>query len=68
MSPSVLSLFSSRFEMEEAAQSRLAAAPALRDAEGSLALAVLAVAPELAVAFFLPMVAKELLDAEAMAK
>ncbi len=68
MSPSDLSLFSSRFEMVDAAQSRLAAAPALRDAEDSLALAVLAVAPELAVALFLPMVARKLLDAEAMAR
>jgi hypothetical protein len=62
MSPSVLNLFSSRFEMEGVVQSRLVVAPALRDAEGALTLAVLAVAPELAVIFFLPMVAMELLD------
>jgi hypothetical protein len=57
MSPSDLSVFSSRFDMVDAAQSRLAAAPALRDAVDSLALAVLVVAPELAVTLFLPMVA-----------
>jgi hypothetical protein len=40
----------------------------LHDADGPLALAVLAVAPELAVAIFFPMIAKKLLDAEAMAR
>jgi hypothetical protein len=68
MSPSVLNLFSSSFEMEEVIQSRLVAAPALRDAEGALALAVLAVAPELAVIVFLPIAARELLDAEEMVR
>ena len=55
MRPSDLSLFSSRLEMVDAVQSRLA-------------FAALAVAPELAVPFFLPMVAGELVKAEAMAR
>jgi hypothetical protein len=61
-------MFSSRFEMEEDVQSRLAAAPALRGAEGALALAMLAVAPELVIILFLPMAARELLDAEEMVR
>jgi hypothetical protein len=57
MSPNTLSLFSSRLEMVDAAQSRLVAAPILRDAVESLVLAVPAVALELPVILLLPMVA-----------
>jgi hypothetical protein len=55
MSPNDLILFSWRLEMVDAIQSRLA-------------LVAPAVAPELAVPFFLPMVAGELLEAEGMAR
>jgi hypothetical protein len=55
MSPSDLSLFSSRFEMVDDVQSRLA-------------LTALAAAPELAVPLFLPMVTRELLGAGAMVR
>jgi hypothetical protein len=55
MSPNDLILFSSRLEMVDAVQSRLA-------------LAAPVVAPELAVPFFLPMVAGEVVEAEAMAR
>ena len=69
MSPSVLNFFSSRLEMEEAIQSRfLAVAPALRDAEGALDPAALAVAPELAAILFLPMAMRKPLEAVAMAR
>ena len=69
MSPSVLSFFSSRLEMEEAVQSRfLAVAPALHDAEGALDPAALAVAPELAVISFLPIAPRKLLEAVAMVR
>jgi hypothetical protein len=69
MSPSDLHFFSSRLEMEEAVQSRfLAVAPALRDAEGALDPAALAVAPEPAVILFFPMVMRKLLEAVVMAR
>ena len=69
ISPRVLNFFSSRLVMEEAVQSRfLAAAPALRDTVGALDPATLAVAPELAAIFFLPMAMRKLLEAVAMAR
>ena len=69
ISPKVLSFFSSRLVMEEAVQSHwrfLAAAPALCDAVGALDSAALAVAPELAAIFFLPIAPRKLLEAVAM--
>lgn len=69
ISPKVLSFFSSRLVMEEAVQSRfLVAAPALRDAVGALDPAALAVAPEAAAIFFLPIALKEFLGAVAMVR
>ena len=69
ISPRVLNFFSSRLVMEEAVQSRfLAVAPTLRDTVGALDPAALAVAPELAAIFFLPMVLRKLLEAVAVAR
>ena len=69
ISPRVLNFFSSRLVMEEAVQSRfLVAAPALRDTVGALDPTALAVAPELAAIFFLPMAMRKLLEAVAMAR
>jgi hypothetical protein len=68
MRPNDLNLFSSRLEMVDAAQSRLAAALVLHNVVESLPLAAPAATLELPVVLLLPMVTRELLAAEIMGR